>query len=89
MLNLDELARVANKYGLSVRVTGAADSSKRTSGINNSLSTSRADYIVAELGQRGIPVERIIKVSRGVIADHVPAEANRHTKVEMFFTEGE
>ena len=40
ILNLDELARVANKYELSVRVIGAADSSTRTSGINNSLSTS-------------------------------------------------
>lgn len=89
MLNLDELARVANKYGLSVRVTGAADSSTGTPVLNNSLSTSRADYIVAELGRRGIPDERIIKVSRGGIADHVPAEANRHTKVELFFTEGE
>lgn len=88
MLNLDELARVANKYGLSVRVTGAADCSTGTPVLNNSLSTSRADYIVAELGRRGIPVERIIKVSRGGIAEHVPAEANRHTKVELFFTEG-
>ena len=88
MLNLDELARVANKYVLSVRVTGAADSSTGTPVLNNSLSTSRADYIVAELGRRGIPIERIIKVSRGGIADHVPAEANRHTKVELFFTEG-
>ena len=89
MLNLDELARVANKYGLSVRVTGAADSSTGTPVLNNSLSTSRADYIVAELGRRGMPVERIIKVSRGGIADHVPVEANRHTKVELFFAEGE
>lgn len=89
MLNLDELARVANKYGLAVRVTGAADSSTGTSVLNNSLSTSRADYIVAELGRRGMPVERIIKVSRGGIADHVPVEANRHTKVELFFTEEE
>ena len=49
MLNLDELARVAKKYGLSLRVTGAADSSTGTPVLNGSLSTSRADYIVAEL----------------------------------------
>lgn len=36
-LNLDELARVAKKYDLHVRVTGAADSSTGTSGINDSL----------------------------------------------------
>lgn len=87
MLNLDELARVANKYGLSVRVTGAADSATGTSDINGSLSVSRAAFIAAELEQRGIPAERIAKVSRGGIADHAPAEANRHTKVELFFSE--
>lgn len=86
-LNLDELARVANKYGLSVRVTGAADSSTGTTRINDSLSQSRADFITAALGQRGIPAERITKVSRGGIADHNPVEVNRHTKVELFFSE--
>lgn len=83
-LNLDELARVAKKYDLHVRVTGAADSSTGTSGINDSLSQSRADFIVSELKQRGIPAERIIKISRGGIADYLPTEANRHTKVELF-----
>lgn len=86
-LNLDELARVANKYGLSVRVTGAADSSTGTTRINDSLSQSRADFITAALGQRGIPAERITEVSRGGIADHNPVEVNRHTKVELFFSE--
>ena len=85
MLNLDELARVAKKHGLSVRVTGAADSSTGTPVLNGSLSASRTDYIVAELEKRDIPTERIIKVNRGGIADHVPIEANRHTKVELFF----
>lgn len=86
-LNLDELVRVANKYGLSVRVTGAADSATGTSDINGSLSVSRAAFIAAELERRGIPAKRIAKVSRGGIADHTPAEANRHTKVELFFSE--
>ena len=85
MLNLDELARVAKKHGLSVRVTGAADSSTGTPVLNGSLSASRTDYIVAELEKRGIPTERIVKVNRGGIADHVPVEANRHTKVELCF----
>ncbi|MFQ9143541.1 MAG: OmpA family protein [Odoribacter splanchnicus] len=85
MLNLDELAHVAKIYGLSVRVTGAADSSTGTPVLNGSLSASRTDYIVAELEKRGIPTERIVKVSRGGIADHIPVEANRHTKVELFF----
>lgn len=87
MLNLDELARVANKYGLSARVTGAADSLTGTSYINDSLSVSRADFIAAELKRRGIPAKRIAKVSKGGIDDHTPIEANRHTKVELFFSE--
>lgn len=86
-LNLDELARVANKYSLSVRVTGAADSATGTSDINDSLSVSRAAFIAAELERRDIPAGRITKVSRGGIADHYPVEANRHTKVELFFSE--
>lgn len=85
MLNLDELARVANKYGLNVRVTGAADSSTGTTDINNSLSASRAGFIMAELERRGISSKRIAKVSKGGISDHTPTEANRHTKVELLF----
>ena len=83
MLNLDELARVAKKHGLSVRVTGAADSSTGTAAVNDSLSTSRAAYIATELERRGIPAGRVTKAGRGGIADHVPTEANRHTKVEL------
>ncbi len=82
-LNLDELARVAKKYDLHVRVyRGCGQFYRDISGINDSLSQSRADFIVSELKQRGIPAERITKISRGGIADHLPTEANRHTKVE-------
>ena len=87
MLNLDELARVAKKYGLSVRFTGAADSSTGTPGINDSLSVSRAGFIATELIRRGISDEHITRTGRGGIADHTPTEANRHTKVELFFSE--
>lgn len=86
MLNLDELARVAKKYNLCVRVTGAADSSTGTAAINDSLSISRTVYITEELERRGIPSDRIIKVSKGGIADYMPTEANRHTKVELYFS---
>lgn len=87
MLNLDELARVAKKYGLAVKVTGAADSSTGTSAINDSLSISRAGFITVELKRRGIPEGMIVKSGRGGIADYLPTEANRHTKVELFFPE--
>ena len=87
ILNLDELARVAKKYGLSVRVTGAADSSTGTFAVNDSLSTARAEFIAAELKRRGIPTEMVSVTGRGGIADYIPAELNRHTKVELFFNE--
>ena len=85
LINLDELARVAKKYGLVVKVTGAADSATGTVGINDALSVSRADYIASELNKRGIPSDRITKVSEGGISDYAPTEANRHTKVMLHF----
>lgn len=84
-VNLDAIAHVAMKYGLSVKVTGAADSATGTASINNTLSTARADYITDELIKRGIPAENITKVYEGGISDYVPDEANRHTKVELYF----
>jgi len=86
MLNLDELARVAKKYDLSVKVTGAADSLTGSPAINGLLSISRAKFIAAELERRGIPTGMIIKIDRGGIVDYLPTEANRHTKVELFFS---
>lgn len=83
-VNLDALAYVAKKYGLSVTVTGAADSATGTISINNALSAARADYIADELVKRGISAERIKKLNEGGISNYVPDEANRHTKVELF-----
>lgn len=87
LVNLDELTRVAKKYGLKAKVTGAADSATGTVGINNALSISRADYIASELNKRGLPSDRLTKTGEGGISDYVPTEANRHTKVELFFSE--
>lgn len=83
LINLDELARVATAYGLTVRVTGAADSATGTAAINDTLGVARADYIVAGLLDRGVPAESVIKFSKGGIADYMPDEANRHTMVEL------
>jgi len=85
LVNLDELVRVATKYGLTVKVTGAADSATGTVGINDALSVSRADYMASELNKRGLPSDRITKTGEGGISDYVPTEANRHSKVELFF----
>ena len=84
LVNLDELARVTKKYGLSVTVAGAADAATGTADINNKLSASRADYIATELRRRGVTVESITKVCQGGISNYVPTEANRHTKVMLY-----
>ena len=85
LLNLDELARVAKAYHLRVTVTDATDSATGTVPINNSLSASRADYIYNELVKRGVDGSRINKVSEGGIDDYKPTEANRHTKVCLYY----
>lgn len=84
LVNLDELARVAKEYGLSVTVVGAADAATGTAVINDALSISRADYIATELVKRGLAVEHITKVGKGGISDYNPTEANRLTKVMLF-----
>ena len=82
-INIDALARVAVKYNLSVRVTGAADEETGTSAINDSLSLKRANYISGQLLQRGVSSGKIIVDSKGGISDYSPQEANRNTKVEL------
>lgn len=84
-LNLDELARVAKRYGLVVKVTGAADSATGSTDINDALSESRADFIANELTSRGVPEADIRRKSNGGIDDFAPDEANRHTKVALYF----
>ena len=84
LVNLDELARVAKKYGLSVTVVGAADAATGNADINDRLSVSRADYIATELVKRGLKVDVISKVGKGGISDYNPTEANRHTRVLLY-----
>lgn len=89
LVNLDEVARVAKQYGLHVKVIGAADSATGTDSINLPLSRSRADYIARELAQRGVPTGNITATHTGGIDDYTPDEANRHTRLLMFFNSPE
>ena len=89
LVNLDEVARVATRYGLSVRVIGAADSATGTSSLNDRLSRSRADYIARELAQRGVPTGNITATHTGGIDSYTPDEANRHTRLLLFFNSPE
>lgn len=85
LINLDEVARIALKYGLSVRVIGAADSATGTTTINNGLSQSRANYIATELQKRGMSTGNITIVSEGGIDEYSPNEANRHTRIMLYW----
>ena len=86
LVNLDEIARVAKQYGLTLRVTGAADSGTGTGEINHRLGNDRADYIISQLKERGIGTSFITKINQGGIDRFNPGEANRHCKVELFLT---
>lgn len=84
LVNLDEIARIAKQYNLSIRICGAADSATGTSEINHSLGASRSEYIHSQLLHRGIDKNRISEVNKGGIDAYAPKEANRHTSVMLF-----
>lgn len=84
LVNLDEVARIAKKYGLAVKVVGAADSGTCNEAINNNLSRSRADYIMQELVKRGVASGMVSKQHDGGIDDYSPTEANRHTRIMLY-----
>lgn len=83
LINLDEIARVAKKHDLCVRVTGAADSATGNEGINNALSENRANYICEQLKKRGLSKKSVTSVYVGGINQFSPIEGNRNTKVEL------
>ena len=84
LLNLDEIAHLANEYGLNVTVVGAADSATGSADVNNSLGTSRAKYIAGELHKRGVASAQVTLINEGGIFDYTPNEANRQTKVMLY-----
>ena len=83
LLNIDEIARVAKKHHLKVRISGAADSATGNERINNSLSQKRAHYIKALMVQRGIEESLITTTYEGGIDDYSPIQANRQTCVTL------
>ncbi|WP_291530099.1 OmpA family protein [Bacteroides sp. UBA939] len=84
LVNLDEIARIAKKYNLSIRICGAADSATGTPDGNHDLGASRSGYIRSQLLHRGIDKNQILEVNEGGIDTYASNEANRHTKVMLF-----
>ncbi len=83
-INLDALAEVALRYGLAIRVAGAADSATGTPEGNDALSKARASYIANEFIGRGISPDSITIIGEGGISEYSPNEANRHTRVMLY-----
>ena len=84
LLNLDEIAHVANEHCLRVKVVGAADSATGSAETNKNLGTSRAKFIAKELNKRGVASDCITLINEGGISDYTPNEANRQTKVMLY-----
>lgn len=84
VLNINEIAKIANEYSLKIRIAGAADSATGSESINRTLSCERAEYIKRLLLERGVTEDSIITVYEGGIDDYSPIEANRHTCVSLF-----
>lgn len=84
LVNIDEIARVAEKYGLKIEITGAADKATGTEMINSNLGSLRASFIAGLLKERGIQESKIQTVSIGGIDDYTPGKANRNAIVRLF-----
>lgn len=83
LINLDGIARIANKHGLHIRVSGAADNATGNEALNKSLGLYRAEYIKVQLIKRAVPDSHIEIVSEGGIDDYSPNEANRNACVRL------
>jgi outer membrane protein OmpA-like peptidoglycan-associated protein len=84
MINVNEIARVALEYNLSIRVIGAADSATGTDEINATLAGDRAARIATLLTSRGVAPDRITTSSEGGVNTYEPSEANRQVQVELY-----
>ena len=85
LVNLDGIARIAQKYGLRIQIIGAADSATGNDSINNGLSQRRASYMAGQLRERGVDACMIETVSVGGINDYNPTEANRNACVRLLW----
>lgn len=83
LVNLDGIARIAQKYGLRIQIIGAADSATGNDSINNGLSQRRASYMAGQLRERGVDATMIETVSAGGIDNYKPVEANRNACVRL------
>jgi len=84
LVNLNEIARIAKKYGLRIEVTGAADASTGNEQINDALGTERSRFIADYLMSKGVDPSQIDTFPVGGISTYTPNEANRNAIVRLF-----
>lgn len=85
IINIKEVANCIKKYGLNVRIVGAADNQTGTAYTNEKLSSKRADYIAKLMRKEGVPEEKIQTQYRGGINSYAPLTGNRNTCVMLYF----
>jgi outer membrane protein OmpA-like peptidoglycan-associated protein len=83
-LNIAEIAKVAKKHNLYVRIVGAADKATGTEERNKQLSEARAAFIAAQLEKRGVPKEQMVLEGLGGVSRFKPEEINRYTRVMLY-----
>lgn len=84
LVNLDEIARVANSHEITLRIDGAADSATGSRKGNVALSKKRATYIFKQLMKRGVPSGRMKIFAHGGVNEHERPEEDRNSKVSVY-----
>ena len=85
LLNIVGIAGIAVKYGLKMKISGAADSATGTEAINCELSTRRAEFIKRLMIERGVDSRNITIHPIGGIDSFSPVTANRNSCVILTF----
>lgn len=84
ILSVNAAADLAIAQNLRVRITGAADSATGSAEKNETLAKARAEHVASLMKRRGVPDDRIEKLSQGGTASYEPVSANRNCRIELY-----
>ena len=83
LVNLREIARVAQEKGWKIRLRGSCDSATASAEYNQRLSENRCNKIKLEFLEMGIPESQIILVPVGGVHELNPTEYDRRVLIEL------
>lgn len=83
LVNLDDIAKMAKRGNLKIKISGAADSATGTQFGNQDLGKRRAKFIAKALIKRGVDKSQIKAYNLGGIDKYAANEANRFTTVVL------